>query len=324
MRIKRFIINRPFSSLLLEKYWDFKNRERKTSYGPENASKTYYVIGQTDLSCGLWWITNKVLMHLAYADEKGYIPIVDLLNYHTQYHNSDEIGKVNVWEKFYEQPADVNLDYISNSQNIIISDKRAAPAKKYLMGNTDFYTDPNRLNYFRILYHKYIKFSKPTLEYLEGVRLSIIPANARVLGVLCRGTDYLQKKPRNHPVQPDPSVVIEMVKHVLCDKCCEYVFLATEDNDILDLFRNEFGEKLLYINQKRISAEDMKDEIFVINISASRTNDRYTMGLEYLSATYILSKCNCFIGGRTGGTKGVLLMSDEFEYKYIFDLGLYK
>ena len=46
--------------------------------------------------------------------------------------------------------------------------------------------------------------------------------------------------------------------------------------------------------------------------------------LDYFAAIYLLTHCCCFIGGRTGGTKGVLLMEEEFEYIKIYNLGLYK
>lgn len=51
----------------------------------QNADKTFYVIGWNDEGGGLFWIVNKVCMHIAYALDHGYIPVVDLKNYITQY-----------------------------------------------------------------------------------------------------------------------------------------------------------------------------------------------------------------------------------------------
>lgn len=39
-------------------------------------------------------------MHIAYAEDHGYLPVVDMLHYHTQYHNPEDINEINVWEKF--------------------------------------------------------------------------------------------------------------------------------------------------------------------------------------------------------------------------------
>lgn len=302
----------------------YLGREKRTSYGIENPDKFYYVIGQDDLSCGLWWIVNKVVMHLAYAEEKGYIPIVDYLNFKTQYHNPNEIGKVNVWEKFFEQPSNISLEDIKNSKNIILSDQYSAPSPKYLMGNTDFYTDMGRRDYFVKCFKKNIHFSNITNEYLEQIRNMIIPKDARVLGVLCRGTDYALKRPKGHPIPPTAEEVISKARDVMDNYHCEYLFLATEDAGVLEKFRCEFGNKLLFVEQKRISYDDMKDVRNVMDANIKVNKDRYKMGLDYLCATYILSKCNCFVAARCGGAKGVLLMTDGFEYEYIYNLGFFE
>ena len=304
--------------------WHLLGREKKRSYGIENPDKYYYVIGQNDLSCGLWWIINKVVMHLVYAEEKGYIPIVDYLNFKTQYHNNNEFGKINIWEKFFEQPYNISLDDIRHSKNIIISDKYAAPSSKYLMGNTDFYTDSNRRNYFKKCFKKNIRFSNIALEYLERIKMEIIPMNARVLGVLCRGTDYALKRPQGHPIPPSPDEMITKAREVMNTYHCEYIFLATEDAHILERFLCEFEKKLLFVEQKRISPDDMKGVDRVMDANIKVNEDRFKMGLDYLCATYILSKCNCFVAARCGGTKGVLLMSDGFEYEYIYNLGFFE
>lgn len=323
MRLKNYLKNNKIYVMLSNLKRRIQYRERKTSYGNQDPHKVFYIIGQNDNTCGLWWIINKVIMHIAYADEKGYIPVVDYLTFQTQYHMPNEIGKVNVWEKFFEQPSNVGLKDISKSKNIILSDQYSAPNKKYLMGNTDFYTDINRREYFRKIFNKYIRFNAKTLFLLEERRREIIPNNKRVLGVLCRGTDYLLKRPKNHPIQPQPETVISIAKDALKKYKCDYIFLATEDADILSLFMESFPNELLCVDQKRVSHEEMQKEERVMSVNVKINNNRYEMGLNYLTATYILSKCDCFIGGRTGGTKGVLLMTKGFEYEYIFNLGFY-
>lgn len=192
------------------------------------------------------------------------------------------------------------------------------------MGNTEFYDNPVRLKYFQDIFKRYIRFSRETEMKLQEMRDSVMPQDVKILGVLCRGTDYLLKKPKNHPVQPEPQVVIKDAEAIMKKYGCDYVFLATEDQDILDMFKSHFGTKLKYIKQNRVTHEQMKNVNRLMSISSKSNRDKYLMGVEYLSATYILSKCHCFIGGRCGGTKGVLLMNDNFEYKFIYNLGFYE
>lgn len=314
----------PILNYFFNLYSKHKSKEKKLSYGTENPDKIFYVIGQKERTGGLWWIVNKVVMHLAYAEDNGYIPIVDFKSFWTQYHLDGELGKVNVWEKFFCQPMDYNLESIVNSKNIIISDKKPAPSQEYFMGNTDFYDNPDRLAYFQKIFKKYIRFSEASKSYLEDKKSKIIPNNSKVLGVLCRGTDYLLKKPKGHPIQPNPQEVIVRTEQVMREYKCDFVFVATEDADILDIFKEKFGDYLLYVNQNRIRQEEMTNANLVVDITSKSKQDKYIMGLDYLLSTYILASCPCFIGGRTGGTKGVLLMQEGFEYCYIYNLGFYE
>ena len=307
--------------IVLRKY---KGRKKFVSYGKDNLDKIFYTIGFDDNSGGLSWFTHRVLMHIGYAIDHGYIPIVDMQNYISQYLEKGKLHKENAWEYYFEQPVGITLQDIENSKNIIISRKTPSPQKEYFMGN--FYNDKKRIAYFRSLFKKYIIINKSTQEYLSNEYEQILKNKGKVLGVLCRGTDYLLNRPSKHPIQPDPLDVIKRAEEALIECNCSHIFLATEDEDIYDYFREHFKDKLLVNQQRRISRKEM------INISAvsiakskiTRDKNNYLSGLEYLSAINLLSKCSCFIGGRTGGTKAVLLMTDGFEYEYIYDLGYYK
>jgi hypothetical protein len=321
---KEFInIRLPFVANL---YKSYKNREKRISYGNENPDKIFYVYGVPDNSGGLWWHINKVLMHIGYAEDHGYIPIVDMKNYKNQYLEENELGRINVWEVFFEQPAGYSLSDIACSKNIILSKKAPSPTPRYLMGQYPFYEDDSRIKYFHELFKKHIRFNLETQTHLEKIYQQMFAGKGKVVGVLCRGTDYVKIKPKGHPIQPNPEDVIVDVHKVMIDYRCNYVFLATEDADVLNRFKVEFGEKLLYVNQKRVSKNEMgeKGYLAAINQQKNKGLDTFSKGIGYLSATYLLSKCNCYIAGRTGGSKGVLIMSEGFEYKKLYDLGLYE
>lgn len=312
-------------TFLYSYYLRWKNRERHVSYGNENPQKIFYIIGQHDSLGGLWWLINKAVMHIAYAIDKGYIPVIDLQNYRTQYSRNETLGKINVWELFLYQPFGFSLADIKRSKRIVLSKKEAAPTDKYLMGQTEFYDRPDRIKYFREIFKNYIHFNEQTLQRLNSEKEKCFKAHKKVVGVLCRGTDYVLKKPKNHPVQPMPEEVVVDVKKVIKDYNCDAIFLATEDADILDLFKKEFDDSLLYLEQPRISKAIMEKGEYLAQ--GKKRLKAYTTpfedGVTYLTATYILSQCACFLGGRTGGTKGVLLMSDSFEYCKIYNLGVY-
>lgn len=315
----------PVLSSFYRLYKRYKNREYKVSYGGENPNLTFYIYGQDDDRGGLWWTINKVLMHIGYAVDKGYIPVVDMQNYYSQYQNEGDLHNINTWERFFKQPCGYTLNDIKNSRNIIIASKIAAPQDFYLMGNQNFYDNPAKLAYFRTLFKNYIFFNNNVQGYLDDLVKNKLGSN-RVLGVLCRGTDYLKLKPKGHPVQPDPNDVINKCKEIATMKDCSHVFLATEDKNILESFKIAFKDKLIYLEQERASQEQLDGNVYLASVYRNRNCDKYEMGLNYLAAIYLLSKCSCFIGGRTGGTKGVLLLRNQqdFDYTYIYNLGIYQ
>lgn len=322
MTIKKILlfILKPLLSIV-EKY---KVREQFVSYGKDNPDKKFYIIGFNDNSGGLTWFIHRVLMHIGYAIDLGFVPLVDMQNYISQYLEKEKLHKENAWDYYFEQPVGVSLQDIENSKNIVISRKTPSPKEEYFMGH--FYDDKERILYFRRLFKNYIKYNETTREYLSSEYDQILMNKGKVLGVLCRGTDYLLKRPSKHPIQPNPSDVIIKAEEAMVENNCSFIFLATEDENIYQSFREHFKDKLLVNNQRRISHNEMNNINVVSEAKSKIIRDRnsFLCGLEYLSALNLLSKCSCFIGGRTGGTKAVLLMTDGFEYEYIYNLGYYK
>jgi hypothetical protein len=89
----------------------------------------------------------------------------------------------------------------------------------------------------------------------------------------------------------------------------------------------EFGDKLIVNHQQRTSKSQLKKGQY---LSESRmeqvksANERFVSGLEYLAAIHLLSKCNCLIADRCNGTIEALIMSEGFEYEFIFNGGMYE
>ena len=327
MRLKRELYNvmskNDTLNHLLQKWNEYKNRERMIHQGHENKDIIFYVIGMDDTIGGLFWLINKSLMHIAYAVEHNYVPIVDFQNNRTQYQAAELYGIDNIWEYYFKQPMGYGLQDIKKSKFVIMAKKSHTPDEAHFMGN--FYDNPERIGYFRNFFKKYIIVNDRTKAYLDSSYMNLISNQGKVLGVLCRGTDYIMSKPKGHPIPPTAEETIRCAKAVMEKYHCQKIFLATEDEDVYNDFYGEFKDKLLTNNQVRLSKTQMqgnkllagyRDELFTTK------EQKYKAGLEYLVAIYLLSKCDCFIGSRCGGTKGVLMMTDGFEYQYIFNLGM--
>lgn len=223
----------------------------------------------------------------------------------------------NIWEWFFEQPFS---DLYTNEK---IIEKYDAQYLEVFPDFSDVY-DQDMTKWWSALYHDYWKLNDTTKDYVEQEVKNII-GNRRVLGVICRGTDYTDCKPKGHPVQPDIKDVIELVSQQFAKLNFDYIYLATEDGRIDKEFKDVFGDKVL-INKRTYYDSCFKEKqlTWIKDVHFERENDDYYKGLEYISSLVILSECNALIGGNCGGCQtAIFLNRNRYEYKYIFDLGIY-
>ena len=286
-----------------------------------NTSKELYYAIVPRPHDGLMGLFFEYLRACDYANEKGYIPFIDMQNASNFYLEEDEFGKVNSWEKFYSQTLcakDKSIIDIYQRENVIIP-SMFVKINRY----RDVVKNRDSLETMKKLYHKYFLLKNDIRENIEK-KYAVIFKDVKgqsVLGCIYRGTDYINVKPANHMIQPEIDEFIE-----ICDKKrkewkCDFVFLATEDADALEKCKEYFGNKLLFTDQIRYSNTGNK---FLVQIHNDRKNDRYLRGIEYLTALILLSKTNYLVSGQNGGLDGVLLLKDgDFKEMYIFDKGKY-
>ncbi len=131
-----------------------------------------------------------------------------------------------------------------------------------------------------------------------------ILANKKVLGVICRGTDYISLKPKYHPIQPNVEDVINEANELLKSGAYDFIYLATEDQKIKDKFVSFFGKDKILLNKRQYYDKkyfELDKGSMDFSVHFNRDNDDFLKGLEYLSSLIILSKCDSLIGGNCGG-----------------------
>lgn len=306
---------RDYKAYKERKYWE----EHKVRCGNANSDKTFYVIRRRDLYCGLFSLFLTNLVRIDEAVKKGYIPVVDMQNDFNIYLKEDKIGKENAWEYFFKQPAGYSLKDISNSKNVIIG-SGAVPTMfpyldvKFLMGET------GELEYWRQMTKKYIHLSKEAKELVEAEYQRLFEEKDKVLGVKCRGTDYAKGKPKNHPIQPTPDQAVKKAEEIFKERNCTKIFLATEDSEFFEVFSKKFGDKLITnkVNYMEYQGGSTGKEEY------EQQDGGYKAGMEYLVTTMLLAKCDCLCAGCVSATVGALLLTEGYEYTYLFDLGIYQ
>lgn len=302
------------STKLYQYYNHYRWREHKVSCGKQNPDKTFYIIRRHAQKAGLFSFILTNLGSIKYALDNGYIPIIDMQSSINPMLMPKEVNKVNAWELFFEQPCGFSLADVSDAQNVILGSINTPDAfPDYpILDNAESVIE------WQKLMHRYVSLKpeiiKDSQEYINNNF-----NNKRVLGILCRGTDYVELKPHDHPIQPNIGDVITDAKNLISKHDLQYIYLATEDIEIWNRFNSEFPGKVISFQQNHFSLSSNEN----INDYANKMVSPYRRNREYLTSIYILSKCNILLAGATSGSIGALLMSDSYEYYHIYQLGLY-
>lgn len=251
---------------------------------------------------GLFCIFLKAIAGISYSIQNGYIPVIDMQTKENIFVSKKDRKTVNAWELFFEQPAGVSFAEIKDKPNKIVLENPLGPSDLF-----ELVSAPDMTHYWRTLCDKYIHFNADVKQVIQKYS-NIFEPNDRVLGVLARGTDYLNPGV-GHAVQPSAEEVIAKTKESMMRNHCNKIFLATEDEAILEAMKREFGESLLYVEQKRY--QGMQPD--KLGHLSDYVSGAIAMNQSYLAAMYYLSTCCCFFGGVTTGTVGVYLLSEGFE-----------
>ncbi len=274
---------------------------------------SFYIIRRRDPKVGLfsYFITN--LGGIRKAVESGYTPVIDMMTYPNTYLSAEDVNQINAWEYFFEQPCKYTLQNTKFHCKIVNSGE-----VEYSLPSLN--SNPQEFLIWKEYANQYIRFSSKALHEIDTAYQQLIPAGKRILGVLCRGSDYINLRPHGHPVQPTVEMMIEKVESALIDWQCEYIYLATEDYDICEKFKEKFGQKVIFQTADKLHYDHSG---YVSDYMPAATSSKLQQGMTYLVSIGILTRCNAFIAGNTSGTLGVMLLPNQFEHTYIWDLGLY-
>lgn len=281
--------------------------------------RNIYIIAVSHATDGFAAIVKHTISHIIYAVHNNMIPIVDLKHYKNPYFKDGREYKDNVWEYFFSQPYGISLEDIKEEDNVFISYNTFATNKACSFPVSKLPISPQ--DPLIAEYKKYLNFNSEIKTYLNNEFENKIGSEKNVLGIICRGTDYFSLQPYCHPIQPKPQDIIIKTKQLLKEYNIDKIYLATEDDNIYKMFIDQFGDIIIPNTQFKYS--DIPPKKYLSQIKVNRPNHHYTLAKEYLLSLYILSKCKYFIGGRTSGTSLVYLMTDGFDYEYIWELGYY-
>lgn len=298
-----------------KKHWS----EKKRFYGLKNPDKIFYICRRCEPYVGLFSHFIVYVNSVKVALDKGYIPIIDMQNNENLYLKKSEVGKVNAWEYYFKQPCGYNMNEIKDSRNVIWGSGFVGEMFPYM--DIDYLLEKRGdFREYKNIVKKYFVLSESVQREVDKFYEEYL-SEFKVLGVLCRGTDYVVNKPSKHPIQPTLEQLYEKMDAMIMEYECNKIFLATEDFSMYCSIKAYYGDKVV-TNRKEFVK--YSGEVSIGKTMQQQTKNVYREGMDYLVSMAILAKCKYFVGGHTSGTVGVMLMSEGFEYSHIFDLGVYK
>jgi len=242
-----------------------------------------------------------VLGHIIYAEEHGYVPVVDMKHYTTPYNEKKKInGTRNAWEYYFEQPAGVSLKEVYQKRRIILSNGNMLFDKvPYYSVKESKFPDYDEVEKLRPYIQKYISV-KPELQ--QEAEAFVKSLRGSVLGVHIRGTD-MNYAP-DHPRPPSVEMFAETIDKL--EDQYQHILLCTDEQEILEKMKARYGEKIVFSNAYR--SEDSSS----IHNNVPKTHralHRYMSGREVMIDMLLLSKCGAIVCGYSNVPYAAILMN---------------
>lgn len=314
MGVQDTIKNQIHQTALYQRFDAYRWREREVSYGSDYPDKTFYVIRRHANRAGLFSFVMTNLASIAYAIDQGWVPVIDMQNSANPMLSPELVGKENAWEYYFEQPCGYSLQDIVHARHVVLSSV-TAPAN---YPEFESLLDAQKAHDWRLIAARYLHVRE---EHVQAARryMETHFHGDPYLGVLCRGTDYLALQPSGHPLQPATEDVIADCRRLMQERELEYLYLATEDQNIWERFESAFPGEVYSYQQMHYSVSGDQN----INDVANRNGNARDRNCDYLISILILAQADYVLAGAANGSYGARLLRKNDDNFCFYNLGLY-
>lgn len=278
--------------------------------GPHHPGEKFLLIDGYFYLEGIYAIGEKVFTAAKYAMAKGYFPVFQIISSNTNIY-SDHEGD-DIWNKFFLQPGNYTLQEVLTSQYVAVS-----PNMNIL--NVVHSIMAEAAQDVQLIWPQGI-FNEPIQNYIQERSRRFLPMPKRTLGVLIRGTDYIKNPLPNHKKHASVDMVIEKIQEVEATWDFDWLYLATEDDEICSKMAEHFKERIRFTDQKRYT---VKPGQLLVELHGNKEEGKgFLLGAEYICSVYLLSQCNSLIAsGECGAlTEAFRENSGKYEHVYVFEL----
>lgn len=264
-------------------------------YGELNKGITIYHIffgTKAEEGIGFCCLLKNTLFHLAYADRMGFIPFIEW-GKSLPYSEQDSInGEDNSFEYFMLNLSGIELSEILKSDLVVKSklyDRFLI--YDYNMHDSLYEIGEHEIEILAEMFRKYIRLNEIGIKNIMRPMQELLE-KGKYLGVHVRGTDFRKRYDRHPKIVPIEKYIRQIEKIFLSHKY-QYIFLATDEISTIEVFRNIFGEKVIYYDAVR----SKNGEAVHYELDCDRKYHKYYLGMEILKDVYTLGHCDGLIAG---------------------------
>ena len=268
-----------------------------TSYGEDNPDKKLVAIkshlGHEGLAGVLRYVLNKLEV-IKNTGQELY-PVVDLGIYGEVNQFCNGNGS-NVWDMYFEPVSEYSVEDLYNSKNVLTAYDGMKTKNPYLF-EQDILAD------YPQLIKKYLHVKEDVIAFCKKQYEKVVPDGVKkYIGVVGRGSDYnmqLTGNLANYLMRPlSGAEILEKTKALFEKGGYDAVFLATEDDQVFEIFMNsDLKDKIFYVEQERITYDpnDTSKRFLADIYKEKKERDGYAENLRYLSIIYILSRSSALL-----------------------------
>ncbi len=286
----------------------------KCELGPLNSDKAFFIVDARYGNLGLFGCYHKAVSIAKYVKKKGFIPVICIKNESGELSFYQDFRGDDIWDKFFCQPEKCSLSEVMNSKNVTFSPYFYNA--RILQTLMDKYSEGIKLSWPEGKYNLKVR------SYVEEREKEFLPHPDRTLGVLARGTDYVNTHLDNHPIHADMETVGNKIEELLDKWKLDYVFIATEDERYYQYYKKRFGEKAFFTDQERYTTRP-GEMLAQMHRKNAEKREGFVLGAEYILAIELLAKCNSFMasGDCTGVGEARNINGGKYKNIFVFDLG---
>jgi hypothetical protein len=324
LRIIKNINDKKFIDNFLEINKDNSNFKLEFhSFGNLFPNKIVSIFDIDDPNTGFFAYYRWVLNFLYISDRFNFIPVINFKSNFLYSETEPVNGSNNPFEYYFERVSDISYESALKSFTVFKYNLNlsyiAETSPTYYSG---YNYDNEYLSKIAVINSKYIHLKKNVQIFInDGIQKLLGTKN--VLGVHIRGTDF-KGNFNNHPKLINIDDYIPVIKKAILDYKFDLLFLATDDQKILEKLLTIFPNIISYYEDVTRSS----NELAVGFIDNNRYLHKYNLGLEVLRDMHTLARCQGFICGLSQVSICAQIQKisngGKFDFLHIIDKGMNK